>query len=370
MITMNRMITIFLLLVLLAPGWKTAVQAQEAGINIALLPGTIPLGGTGQIQVDICNNTGGSTSVPDYKLRPLISVPPTLVITGVTGLPAGWSLCGGATNFPLDSSNIRLSNDTDNILPLDCATFYIDVLAIDSLDGLPRTITGSLSFAGGTVATACSNGAQTSGNNSLNDNSTAGIIVSGTILPLPVKYMSLVAMLQPGCGGVTLSWQTASEQNSRNFSIQRSLDGKDWTTIGSVPAAGNSSHTQSYSYTDNEIGGSNTLLYRLLQRDLDGRNFYSAILSVRVDCSTDRYFVYPNPVADRLTVQVPSSFANESKNTDLISVYSAVGQRIAQIQLSGGAIHTLSTAGWSMGTYMIVISRDGQEVFREKVVKQ
>ena len=48
-------------------------------------------------------------------------------------------------------------------------------------------------------------------------------------------------------GKTTLvKWNTTQEQNSKDFVIQRSLNGNDWTNIGIIAAAGTSTSLRSY----------------------------------------------------------------------------------------------------------------------------
>ena len=68
---------------------------------------------------------------------------------------------------------------------------------------------------------------------------------------------------------VDIIWKTASEQNSSHFAIQRSENGNNWTNIGTVPAAGNSSSERSYSFTD-YTPLSFPAFYRIAEFDIDG----------------------------------------------------------------------------------------------------
>jgi len=93
-------------------------------------------------------------------------------------------------------------------------------------------------------------------------------------VPLPVTLTKFNA-LRNGVQGY-LQWQTAQEENSREFVIERSPDGKTFTAIGTVPAAGKSSQPTDYSFTDlTPINGPN--YYRLRETDLDSKYTYSIV---------------------------------------------------------------------------------------------
>lgn len=220
--------------------WMIKASAQDVGINILMQPASIPKGGTGVIRVDISNNDGGNTKLPQGKIRPLISVPSTVNITGVTDLPAGWAICSQ------DLTNIRVSNGTDgNLAPGDEYTFYINVTGVTiDLDG--SSITATLAFGAG-PSSPCTNGAQTVGNVTGNDNSTTSVAVGP---PLPVAFGAVQALFKGN--DLVVNWETASENNNKEFVIEASKDGENYKEIGRVAsqaAEGSSAVALKYSFT-------------------------------------------------------------------------------------------------------------------------
>jgi len=96
--------------------------------------------------------------------------------------------------------------------------------------------------------------------------------------PLPVTLTAFTAVRQSS-GSVQLQWATAQELNARLFRVQRSLDGRTFTTISSQAAAGTSSQARRYQALD-ATAPATTLYYRLAQEDTDGTLHYSSIVSV------------------------------------------------------------------------------------------
>ena len=94
---------------------------------------------------------------------------------------------------------------------------------------------------------------------------------------LPVTLVNLRA--QEESGQALLSWETTEESNSGYFEIQKSSDAKDWVTIGSVPAKGNSQQLNRYSFTDTNLDRS-VNYYRLRSVDLDQSYSLSRIVTV------------------------------------------------------------------------------------------
>lgn len=111
---------------------------------------------------------------------------------------------------------------------------------------------------------------------------------------LPVEWMFFEAELMAP-GQVQLAWATATESNSARFEVERSLDGRSFTRLGAVAAAGQSSQPLSYQFTDARAP-EGALYYRLRQVDLNGATHYSEVRQVRT--ATEQVAevrLYPNP---------------------------------------------------------------------------
>ncbi|MET3883767.1 hypothetical protein ABIE54_002656 [Chitinophagaceae bacterium OAS944] len=102
-----------------------------------------------------------------------------------------------------------------------------------------------------------------------------------------------------------LSWKTESEENTRTFIIERSIDGRYYTTAGTVVAA-NKTGVHQYSFTDKSVNqlGVSTIYYRLKQVDADGKSTYSRILTLPIEVSASRVVCYPNPVTSETNITI------------------------------------------------------------------
>ena len=88
-------------------------------------------------------------------------------------------------------------------------------------------------------------------------------------VPLPVELTAFTAVAQ-GPGTVRLAWATATERNSARFEVERSPDGRGFTRIGTVAAAGSSRRPRTYELLDAQLPvGAARLYYRLKQVDSD-----------------------------------------------------------------------------------------------------
>ncbi|SEI40600.1 Por secretion system C-terminal sorting domain-containing protein [Dyadobacter koreensis] len=138
--------------------------------------------------------------------------------------------------------------------------------------------------------------------------------------PLPVTLVDFDASKIEA--GTFLNWSTSSESNSSHFEIQRSAKNTDWQTIGSVQASNESTSLRKYQFSDNSpLGGEN--LYRLKMIDKDQTFAFSRIRSVVFAETQVKISTYPNPVTERLFVDL--------KNTDEIAslqIYNLSGNLI------------------------------------------
>lgn len=166
---------------------------------------------------------------------------------------------------------------------------------------------------------------------------------------LPVQLKQFDAKLQAGDG--LLTWSTASEQNSREFRIQHSVDAQAWEQLGVVAAAGNSEQLKSYQFKHRDLTAG-THYYRLLQVDNDNRQSYSAIRKLVVT-EKSKLRVYPNPSNGDIQLQ------KESNGTSTVIVINANGQKLYQSVHTGNPI-TISSQSWPAGVYKIRVIENGR----------
>ncbi|WP_254244270.1 heparinase II/III family protein [Hymenobacter sp. BRD128] len=120
--------------------------------------------------------------------------------------------------------------------------------------------------------------------------------------PLPVVLTAFTARRRAG-GAVALAWQTASEQASRGFAVQRQRQpGAAFETLGFVPSQGRPQQPASYAFQDNAAPSALTY-YRLQQLDADGAQTYSPMVAVAAAPTAATLLAWPQPAQRRLWVQ-------------------------------------------------------------------
>jgi hypothetical protein len=184
--------------------------------------------------------------------------------------------------------------------------------------------------------------------------------------PLPVQFL----LFNVRCEGnkVSVNWKTAQEINSGYFEVQRSMNGSDWTTIGSKPAAGNSNTVLSYSFVDlNPLSGAG--FYRIVEYDLDGKKQYTSVN--KAECGAiDTWKVWPNPVQQQLFVNVSVAAGSQA----MIRVFDSKGSLMKEqrnVLMAGSNQLNVDMQRLPAGTYHVMIAWDnGQTQKSVKVIKR
>jgi predicted esterase len=125
-----------------------------------------------------------------------------------------------------------------------------------------------------------------------------------------------------------LQWETASEQNTSYFAVERSADGVSYATIGQVAAAGNSTLAKDYSFTDVNPPSGNAY-YRLREMDADAQYKLSDVVLISGGNAKTIEQIYPNPVHDLLSVVLN----NASKGSGRIVVYDLAGRAMQEASI-------------------------------------
>lgn len=173
---------------------------------------------------------------------------------------------------------------------------------------------------------------------------------TNTTTTLPVRWAGFNAYLQSG--HVVLEWSTASEQNSKSFTVQRHAD-KGWENIAQLPAAGNSTHSNWYKYEDAQ-SLSGTIQYRIMQKDLDDKVYYSSIRSVTLPSVAPAFVVVSNPVQNG-QIQLRLSKAAT------VSIFNSNGQLLSKLLLHAG-LNQLTVGNLSGGAYWLKCGTELQKI--------
>lgn len=154
---------------------------------------------------------------------------------------------------------------------------------------------------------------------SLNNNI---VTLSCSEIILPVELCSF--FVECKSQKAILYWDTASEINNKNFTVECSTDGIYWETIGILNGAGNISTISQYSFI-HEHPYSLTSYYRLKQTDFDQKFKYSSVITLE-NCPQhlSELNIFPNPASNKLFL----SYTGDTDKTISIIVYNSFGQSV------------------------------------------
>lgn len=179
-------------------------------------------------------------------------------------------------------------------------------------------------------------------------------ILSGSAasLPLPVKLVSFNGSVNKN--RTQLQWMVAENETARNFEIQRSTNGIDFVTAGTVSASTKSGDAQ-YNFTENI--SAERVMYRLKMYDNNYKAEYSKILVFNSSLSTQKSLqVITNPVREKLII----SFNNDANEAAQVTIYDHTGRTIQKQTLNASAgVNTTTVAlngNYTNGMYIVELA--------------
>jgi hypothetical protein len=180
---------------------------------------------------------------------------------------------------------------------------------------------------------------------------------------LPLEWLNFEAKREQN--HALLTWQTAQEENVSHFDVQRSFDGKNFKSIGTVKA--NNVLTKSdYRFTDNSLLRGATY-YRLQQFDKDEKSTFSPIRTLE---KSDKFFykISPNPVSDVINISGNTDYNTEVK----VELYNEIGARVYDYTLKNvenAYEHSFSIRDLPNGAYIVVLNLPNGYAVKEKILK-
>jgi hypothetical protein len=174
------------------------------------------------------------------------------------------------------------------------------------------------------------------------------------LIALPANILSFSGY---GSGSSNiLNWKTSSEQNSRGFEVQRSLDGVNYVAIGFVNSqavGGNSTSQLDYGFTDYNIAGEKHY-YRLRLISMDNKSWFSNIVIIR-DYRPSTLKIeglYPNPATNMVNVLIGSPGHDKVTLVLTDMMGKMVTQKITEVQTGSNTI-PIDISVLSNGTYIV-----------------
>ncbi len=191
-------------------------------------------------------------------------------------------------------------------------------------------------------------------------------LITNTGGPLPIVITNLSGVYANGVS--KLSWASESEQNFSHFEVEFSSTGSNFTRLGNVNGAGNSSSRIGYGFNHLQpVTGLN--YYRLKMVDRDGRFTYSNVVALNVTIKgLTIASVYPNPFTDKVNIAIAAA----SKAKVAIRLFDNAGKLVysneTMTQVGNNNFTISNLAKLAAGTYIVQVSA-GDEVLTTQLTK-
>ena len=181
---------------------------------------------------------------------------------------------------------------------------------------------------------------------------------------LPVELLSFTGKNIPPFGGQgagvnLLTWQTASEENNKGFSVERLAPptpqrGEYWDALGFVAAKGKAS---TYDFLDAAPpSGAGGAYYRLRQIDNDGKETLSKVIALS-NSSKNQLKIYPSLTSSFLTIE-----------TDLTGDYQVInlfGQTVLSGKTLSSGMRGLDVSALAKGTYILKVGTESAKFMKQ-----
>ncbi|MBN8674013.1 MAG: T9SS type A sorting domain-containing protein [Chitinophagales bacterium] len=185
--------------------------------------------------------------------------------------------------------------------------------------------------------------------------------------PLPVSFGTVRAAQQGSA--IKIDWSNLTEQDVLSYSVEHSLNGRDFTGLTAVAAARNDGGKADYSYLHTTpVRGIN--YYRIRSAETNGVAKVSIIVKVDTRGGKMDIVIYPNPVTDG-TISLQAT--DLAKGQYSIRVFAANGQQVYTQALShaGGSVteSVQLPATIKAGIYNLVISSGEMKMVKTFMVR-
>ena len=187
--------------------------------------------------------------------------------------------------------------------------------------------------------------------------SVGGISWCNSLDAVPVLLRDFTGNLNSGI--VNLNWNVAGEQTIEKMEIQRSFDGTNFSTIGTIK--GRSGLNNRYQYQDKPGNiSSGRIFYRIIFNTAEGQKTISSILPIRMIELGAGITIAPNPARNYAIIQYKSG----SKSKAQIRLADATGRIVIRTQhnsQTGNNTVTLNNLDrLPEGIYTVMIESEGQ----------
>ena len=271
------------------------------------------------------------------------------------------TMYGGAV---LNVTNIFENNETNSFL------FGTGTCSYINFSGATNSITNVLTNAAANKIYYCGSVPGVPGNlGTVTNLGTSGCTPPSCSGALPIDLLSFDTKVKKS--SVEIKWMVASQVNNNYFSIERSIDGQNFESIGIVNGAGTTNQLMNYFFEDkNPL--SNTSYYRLKQTDFDGKSESFEIKQVNFNSAINSCSIYPNPSEGELVYLKFDNIQNQLINNVKVTVFDMSGELIYDLEIDNDLDKPilLSKTDYKLpkGIYLVKVQHDSDVDFLRLII--
>ena len=190
---------------------------------------------------------------------------------------------------------------------------------------------------------------------------------NATPIILPLKLLGFTGSLLNN--KASLQWSVADNETGKYFEVQKSNDGRTFTTIG-VVLVSEKVGTENYSFTDTKEIGTEAY-YRLTIRNVNGSASQSRIVSLKAQSTkaSNGLVILQNPVESALMFTYTPATAGKAT----VNIYNASGVRmhtmVTNVQAGANTISVSLDGRFNGGVYLLEVI-NGAERSTTRLIKK
>jgi hypothetical protein len=211
-------------------------------------------------------------------------------------------------------------------------------------DATPATSTAASPLVSWSVAGNKSMSVAISNNTCVVTSLSASILVTGV---LPLNFTSFTGNMNNN--KAMLTWTTANEVNNSYFVVERSVNGRNYDSVGRVQTA---AVAGANSYSFSEVNNNSISYYRIRQVDIDGGYTYSSVITLKNAGGNHDVAVYPSIA----TTTVQYAITNDRQAEAIVQVFNITGEPVLsrkEMLLQGSNLKTLTVTQLPAGAYWL-----------------
>lgn len=146
---------------------------------------------------------------------------------------------------------------------------------------------------------------------------------SNIVLPVTIKTIKAYKLQKD----IAVEWTTDNETNIKEYEVERSADGRNFSKINTTNATATNGGSAAYKFIDTDPFDANNY-YRIRSIEQNGNNGYSDIvkISIPVETNIPAITIFPNPVTGK---SISLNMVNIKKGNYTVQLFNILGQLVA-----------------------------------------